>query len=136
VVLVPDRPLSTAAARAALPTTVPLDDAAFNLGRLALLLAGLGDAGELSPLAGDDRLHQDRRAALYPEAPELLARLREAGALVSCWSGAGPSLLGVCRRARAEDVRLAGERALAAAGLAGRALCLEADREGLVVSED
>jgi homoserine kinase len=134
VVLVPDRTLSTSAARAALPASVPLADAAANLGRLGLLIAGLGDAEGLVSEAGEDRLHQPARTALFPEAPQLMARLREAGAVVACWSGAGPSVLGICaERALAPRVRDAAEAALAEAGLTGRALQLEPDLAGLRV---
>lgn len=136
VLIVPERRLSTAAARAVLPAQVPFEDAVANLQSLALLLAGLADAPSLRPEAGAERLHQRQRAALFPEAPELLARLREAGATVSCWSGAGPSLLGICTDDRtAAAVLAAGEVALAAAGVAGRALEL-APAAGLSVEAE
>jgi homoserine kinase len=135
VAVVPDLRLSTAEARALLPSTVPFGDAVFNLQRMALLLAGLEDRSKLSPLAGEDRLHQDVRARLFPEAPALLRLLREAGALVSCWSGAGPTLLGICERASVGLLRDRAEAALSTVGVAGRALVLEADLAGLVVSE-
>ena len=136
VVLVPDRSLETKTARALLPDSVPFADAVFNLGRLGLLVAGLADRAALVGAAGDDRLHQDRRSSLYPEAPELLRRLRDAGAALSCWSGAGPSLVGICTSAAAAlAVREAGEEALAAVGLSGTALSLRPDLEGLVVTE-
>lgn len=133
VVLVPDRTLPTAEARAALPPTVAHRDAAFNLGRMALLVAGLADARLLVPEAGEDRLHQPHRAALFPEATSLLAGLVDAGASMSCWSGAGPTLLAVCETGVADEVRTAGEALLADAGVAGRALRLDADLHGLVV---
>ena len=96
VVLVPDRELATTEAREALPSEVSRTDAVFNLSRMGLLLAGLADRRLLSVDAGEDRLHQHQRARLFPEAPELLERLTKAGALLSCWSGAGPSLLAIC----------------------------------------
>ncbi len=134
VLLVPDRRLATSAARAVLPASVPFADAVANLGRLALLLAGLADASLLERAAGEDRLHQAPRAALFPEAPELLAALEEAGAAIACWSGAGPSLLAVCRSGgEAAKVREAGEAALRRTGVLGRALELEPDLGGLVV---
>lgn len=134
VLLVPDRSLATAEARAVLPDVVPFADAVANLGRMGLLLAGLADGSALTRSAGEDRLHQAARRALFPEAGELLARLQEAGAVVACWSGAGPSLLGICRCAEeAQAVREAGEAALAGAGVAGRALQLAPDRKGLLV---
>ena len=85
--------------------------------------------------AGEDRLHQSQRSPLFPEAPELLARLTKAGALVSCWSGAGPSLLGICDGPEAaERVREAGEAALEALAVPGRAMVLVPDLEGLVLA--
>jgi len=134
VVLVPDRHLATKDARGVLPTSVPFDDAVANLGRLVLLVSGLADASTLERVAGEDRLHQRARSALFPEAPELLDRLERAGAVVACWSGAGPSLLAICRSgADAPAVRDAGECALADLGIAGRAIELRPDLTGLVV---
>ncbi len=66
-------------ARGTLPDMVPHEDAAFNLGRLGLLVAGLADHTQLLAAAGDDRLHQDQRRSLFPEAPDLLAGLRPGG---------------------------------------------------------
>ena len=73
----------------------------------------------LMPEAGDDRLHQDARAALFPEAPALLAGLARPGRLTSCWSGAGPSLLAVCASDAAAGV-VAGRRAAAGRPSSGR----------------
>lgn len=134
VVLVPDRQLPTEQARVALGVEVSRGDAVFNLARMGLLLAGLADHRLLVPAAGEDRLHQSQRARLFPEAPELLARLLKAGALVSCWSGAGSSLLAVCDGPDgASQVRATGEAALEAVGVPGRVLVLSADLDGLVV---
>ncbi len=136
VALVPDRPLETARARAALPAEVPRADAVYNLGRLALLLEGLGDRRRLVPQATGDRLHQGPRTLLFAEAPGLLAALEAGGALAACWSGAGPTLLGICDERESKAVAGAGRAALADAGVAGRVLELHADVEGLVVGED
>jgi homoserine kinase len=134
VVLVPDRELLTVEARRALKIEVPHRDAVFNLSRMGLLLAGLADRTVLIGAAGEDRLHQAQRVHLFPEAPELLARLTKAGALVSCWSGAGPSLLGICGGATAAaHVRDAGEMALESLGVPGQALVMSPDLEGLIV---
>ena len=80
-----------------LPETVSRADAVFNLGRMGLLLAGLADPAFSSPAATDDRIHQPARTALFPEAPALLRGLVDAGALAACWSGAGPTLIGMVR---------------------------------------
>jgi homoserine kinase len=135
VVIVPDRTLATSKARQVLPATVSREDASFNLGRMGLLLAGLADHRLLTREATEDRLHQDYRSPLFPEAPMLLAALVDGGALASCWSGAGPSLLGICADALGPSIRRAAEVALARAGIAGRVLLLRADRQGLVTGD-
>ncbi|MGH9067820.1 MAG: homoserine kinase [Acidimicrobiales bacterium] len=131
VVLVPDRPLATSRARAALAPSVSHADAAFNLGRMGLLLAGLADRRQLMREATDDRLHQTARSPLFPEASTLLDGLHQAGARAACWSGAGPSLVGFCDASRAAGVRDAGRTLLARSGVPGRVLLLRADTTGL-----
>lgn len=135
VVIVPDRKLPTKEARAALPGSLSYADATFNLGRLAVLLPGLADHRELVAEAMDDRLHQPQRTPLFPESAALLAGLRDAGALASAWSGAGPSLLAVTVRASAPGLRDAAEQLLADHAVDGRALHLEPDRGGLVLGD-
>jgi homoserine kinase len=135
VVLVPSRPLPTARARQALPAQVHHADAAFNLGRMGILLAGLADHRLLVHEATDDRLHQSARTPLFPESSYLVAGLVESGALAACWSGAGPSLLGICTADAAPRVRAAGDALLRDAGVPGNALLLDADHDGLVVEE-
>jgi homoserine kinase len=135
VLVVPSRPLPTHRARQALPAVVAHSDAAFNLGRMGLLLAGLGDRRVLVRQATEDRLHQSARQPLFPESSYLLPALVEAGALAACWSGAGPSLLAMCVGETAGAVRRAGERLLNEVGIAGRVFVLEADTEGLIVED-
>jgi homoserine kinase len=136
VVIVPDRPLVTAEARALLPDTLPRAAALFNLGRMGLLVAGLANPSLLTPAATEDRLHQSIRATLFPEAPGLLDALVDSGALASCWSGAGPSLLGITTELEADKVRNGAQVALEDSGQSGRVLLLRSDRQGLVVGED
>jgi homoserine kinase len=136
VVIVPDRALITTEARAVLPVTVSRDDALFNLGRMGLLLAGLAEPSSLTAAATADRLHQDARATLFPEAPALLAALVDCGALASCWSGAGPSLLGFTLETSADKVSAGAHAALEDSGLTGRVLVLRADRRGIVYDEE
>lgn len=135
VVLMPDHELPTKLARGALPADIPLADAAFNLSRLAVLVAALADRRRLTPELFEDRLHQAyRAAALYPQAPVLLGGLVAAGAVGACWSGAGPSLLAVCDGLDAAAiVQAAGEHLLSEVGLPGRSLLLAPDLDGLRV---
>ena len=106
---------------------MPHEDAAFNLSRLSLLIAGLADHSQLLATSGDDRIHQGPRSALFPEAPALLDGLRQAGALTSCWSGAGPSLLGICAAGEAEAVAGGAKALMGEHGVPGNVLLLEAD---------
>jgi homoserine kinase len=134
VAVVPDQELATEGARALVPREVPMADAVHNLGRMGLLLAGLAERSALVPAAGEDRLHQERRTALFPEAPVILRRLEEAGAALAVWSGAGPSMLAACRDPSvADEVRRAGEAALAEQSLAGKALVVSPSKDGLIV---
>ncbi|MHB8220141.1 MAG: homoserine kinase [Acidimicrobiales bacterium] len=136
VAVVPDRSLPTAKARQVLPAQVSREDAAFNLGRMGMLLAGLADHRVLVREAAEDRLHQDYRAPLFPEAPMILSGLLDGGALAVCWSGAGPTLLGICTGTQAPSVRRAGEAALDDAGVPGRVFVMKPDRIGLVTGEE
>jgi homoserine kinase len=135
VVIVPDRPLATARARQVLPAMVSREDATFNLGRMGLLLAGLADHRLLEREAAEDRLHQDYRSPMFPEAPKLLTALVAAGALAACWSGAGPSLLGFCHDQDGPKVRREAEVALRGAEVPGTVLLLRADQQGLVTGD-
>jgi homoserine kinase len=136
VVIVPDVALSTARARQTLPNEVSRESATFNLARMALLMAGMADSRLLIPEAAEDRLHQDYRSPMFPAAPMLLSAMVAGGALASCWSGAGPSLLGICRGVDAPKVQTASEQAMAEAGIAGQVLLLHADMDGLMVDRD
>jgi homoserine kinase len=136
VVVIPERNLATPAARDVLPETLSREDVVFNLGRMGLLVAGLGHPAALVPEATDDRIHQPARTVLFPEAPQILGALVEAGALAASWSGAGPSLLGIARGDAAASVRDAAQAALVATGVPGRALVLRPDRRGIVYGDE
>lgn len=94
VVAVPEFNLSTKAARKALPESVPMQDAVFNVGRAALL-AGALIKGDLHHLryALEDRLHQPYRSPLVPGMPEVFQAALERGAVGAALSGAGPCLI-------------------------------------------
>jgi homoserine kinase len=131
VAVVPARELETKTARGAIPASIPHADAVFNLGRMGLLIAGMADQEFLRPFAAQDRIHQHYRTELFPESVEILRVLTEAGALASFWSGAGPTLLGVCPSAIVHWVRDAGAEAMSNVGLVGEAFVLDADLQGI-----
>jgi homoserine kinase len=94
VLVIPADEVRTADARAAIPDQVPLADAVANIGAAALLVLGLRD-GDLDLIGRGlrDRIHQPRRAALYPRSLELVESAAETGAIGATISGAGPSVL-------------------------------------------
>ena len=94
VLVSPHEAVRTKAARAALPAEVPLAEATFNVAHAATLVRGLS-AGDWDLVAAglDDRLHQPRRAHLYPRSAALLQRVPAMGALGATISGAGPAVL-------------------------------------------
>ena len=94
VLVVPERAVRTAEARAALPAEVPMADAVFNVGHAATLILGLSRGDwDLVARGLADRLHQPRRQPLYPESMALVERAAELGALGATISGAGPTVL-------------------------------------------
>ena len=93
VALIPDHiTVSTEAARAALPSSTSFSDASFNAGRSALALLALTERPDLLADALEDRLHQQVRLDLAPDADELFRSLKRNGVPV-CVSGSGPALL-------------------------------------------
>jgi homoserine kinase len=119
---IPERPLSTAAMRAALPESVPLHDAVHNLGAAALCVAAFATGNlELLRAATVDRLHEPyRAAAVYPELPLLVAAARDSGALGASLSGAGSTVIAFAdSAARAIAAAAAMAEAAAEANLPG-----------------
>jgi homoserine kinase len=95
--VVPEEAVATEEARAALPAEVPIEEAVFNTAHGALLMLGLlrGDWDVLGR-GLHDRLHQGRRAHLFPRSVGLAERARALGALGATVSGAGPTVLVWC----------------------------------------
>ena len=94
VVAIPPERVATQSARNALPPEVPLADAVHNTAHAAILVLGLARADlDLVARGLSDRVHQPRRAHLYPRSMELVERARELGAVGASISGAGPTVL-------------------------------------------
>ena len=94
VALSPDFPLSTHAARAVLPASVPFADAVYNCSHLAVLLRALESGQEeIIAAALHDRLHQPYRESLIDEFEDVRKLAAKGGCHALCVSGAGPTLL-------------------------------------------
>ncbi len=128
VVGVPDSPLSTADARAALPAEVPRGAAARSLARIAFLIEGIrtGDPAVLAS-AGGDEMHEQPRHSLSPVTGEMMQAARQAGAYHAAWSGAGPSALALAPEPACDGVQQAMEKVLDGTG---EVVCLDVDYDG------
>ncbi|MDE2844221.1 MAG: homoserine kinase [Chloroflexota bacterium] len=98
VLLIPESRIATADARAVLPGQVSMADAVFNMGRVALLVAGMAlDRPQYLDVATQDRLHQPYRQPLFPAIKVIFAAARDAGALGVFLSGSGSTVLALTR---------------------------------------
>jgi homoserine kinase len=97
LLVVPAQAVRTQKAREALPGRIPISDAVFNVAHASLLVLGLAkaDLGLIARGLGD-RIHQPRRAHLYPRSWELVQQAKSLGALGATISGAGPTVLVWC----------------------------------------
>jgi homoserine kinase len=135
VVAIPDFELSTAQARAVLPTRVNRAKAIFNSSRTALFVHALYSRQyAFLATAMDDRLHQPYRAALIPGMTAAIAAGCAAGAYGVALSGAGPTLLAVVETAP-DAVAHALRKAFEQHGVTCHTRLLHADTTGAVAWE-
>jgi homoserine kinase len=136
VVFIPEATSATWAARAALPTTVPLPDAAHNVGMASGLAIGLHTRNLDAIAAGmHDRLHEPYRARLFPHLTPMTDAARTAGAIGACLSGAGPTILSLVEDDRIGDVEAAFMRVASDHRVVGRVAVLEPTSSGVHVVE-
>jgi len=132
---VPSYCLSTEEARRALPKSVPLPDAVFNLQRSALLVASLLTRNySLLKEALRDRLHQPYREKLVPGFREAVEEAYRLGATGAFLSGAGPTLCVLSLGRKEELVKGVKEVLEGASGGKVEVLELEAEERGVIVS--
>ena len=90
VVVIPDRPISTAQSRTTLPKFYSKNSAIFNLSKSSLLTAAFfNESWELLRVASKDKFHQKYRMNALPELFEVQKIAIENGALMSTLSGSG-----------------------------------------------
>lgn len=127
VMWVPSFVTATDESRRKLPESVPLDDAVYNIGRTALLVAALtaGD-NEALRVATEDRVHQEVRLKNAQPSRAALAAALDAGAWAAWLSGSGPSVAVMCADDDAEGIA-------AALPADGHCKVLRIDRTGAVI---
>jgi homoserine kinase len=136
VVFIPEQPMTTRSARAVLPYEVSRQDAVFNIGRTALLIAGLATGHtEYLAWATQDRLHQTARQQVFPAMKHLFDNALKAGALGVFLSGAGSSVVALTRKSEHRAMTIGLEMADAAdkARLPGSFVVLEPTSTGAEV---
>lgn len=122
VIAIPSMRLSTSEARRVMPANIPMGDAVINLGAMTLLLKGLRTGDE--DLIADgmhDRLHEPYRWGLIKGGLEVKEAAKEAGALGCAISGAGPSILALCKESKGREISVAMVKAWESVGIASRA---------------
>jgi homoserine kinase len=139
VVAIPDLEMETAKMRAALPKSVPMRDAVFNMQRAALLQAAVAERKfDLISEALRDRLHQPFRAPLAPGLSEVLYLNNELhrfpGLLGVAISGAGSTLIALATENTAR-IAAAMQARLEACGVRARAMEVEVDNVGRVIED-
>ncbi len=129
VVWVPSSTTSTDESRHRLSATVSFADAAFNVGRTALLVAALA-SGDVRALrdATEDRLHQQARLSSAAPSQEALACGLGAGAWCGWLSGSGPTIALLCATDTVDSV-------IAALPGDGSARHMRIDHAGAVVED-
>jgi homoserine kinase len=104
VLVIPETELSTEKARSVLPETYRRSDVVFNVQRSALLVQALTSGRwDMVGEAMKDRIHQPYRARLVPGLEDVLETMAE-GLVGAALSGAGPTVLALVERRRAEEV--------------------------------
>ncbi len=131
VVAIPSLRLSTSEARRVMPKNVPINDAVMNMGSLTLLLNGLKSGKEdLISEGMHDRLHEPYRWKLIKGGLAVKDAAIRAGALGCAISGAGPSILALCKEDLGKRISQAMVKAWESEGVASRAPLLSLQTEG------
>ncbi len=131
VVAIPSLRLSTSEARRVMPKNVPIEDAVMNLGALSLLLKGLriGDASLIAE-GMHDRLHEPYRWELIKGGLDVKSAAIKMGAFGCAISGAGPSVLALCKEEQSKAISYAMVKAWESIGVASRAPVLALQTNG------
>jgi homoserine kinase len=125
--------VKTKDAIALLPRKVPLEDAVFNISRVAFFVSGImSDDLELMGLGMEDRLHQPYRKIMIPGLEDVFIAAKNAGAHGVALSGSGSSIIALTNR-YPQPIGRAMREAFKRHGIEAKIMVLEADNEGVKV---
>ncbi len=130
VLLIPDLEMSTQQSRKKLPQKLSREEAVYNVGRAALLVAALAQGRwELLDAATQDKLHQPARARLFPALYDIFDAAKEAGARAAYLSGSGSTVAALATENEERIARLMQQAAIAR-GYSARTVITEPSDEG------
>ena len=132
VLLVPDFEMPTQQSRSKLPAKVSLEEAVFNVGRAALLVAALAQGRwELLDAATKDKLHQPARSRIFPALYDVFDAAKLGGARAAYLSGGGSTVAALVETGSDEGrVARLMEQAAKARGYSVRMMFTEPSAEG------
>jgi homoserine kinase len=105
VVVIPNRAMSTARSRTALPKEYEVEDIVYNLSRSSFLSSAFfSERWDLLKIASKDRLHQERRMANMKKLFEVQKTALENGALMSTLSGSGSTFFNIAYKDDAKNL--------------------------------
>ena len=105
VVVIPNKPISTAHSRTTLPKSYNKENAIYNLSHSSLLVAAFySENWEILRIASKDRFHQRQRMKMLPELFTVQKLAYENGALMSTLSGSGSTFFTMCYDEDAERI--------------------------------
>ncbi|ATB68419.1 homoserine kinase [Sulfurospirillum diekertiae] len=108
VMVIPDRPMSTAQSRTLLPKSYLMKNTVYNLSRASLLTAAFfSENWEFLKVASRDCMHEHRRMKQLKELFEVREIALKNGALMSTLSGSGSSFFSLVRAEDAQKVATA-----------------------------
>lgn len=138
VVFIPEQPMATKKARSVLAAQVSREDAVYNIGRAALLVASFAlNRPEYLRIATQDRLHQPARQKVYRQMKVIFQDALTAGARGAFLSGAGSSIVALTTQGENRAFTIGYEMANAGekSGMPGTFRVLEPSPTGAEVIE-
>ncbi len=133
VLFIPDLEMPTRESRARLPQQLRREDAIFNVGRAAMLVAALEQGRwELLDASTQDRLHQSARSEQFPALYDIIDAAKDAGAHGAYLSGAGSTIAAFATDDVERIARLMQQAAIAR-GYSGLTMITEPSSEGAAI---
>jgi homoserine kinase len=130
VLYVPDFAMPTQESRKKLPQKLSREEAVFNIGRAAMLVAALAQGRwDLLDSATQDRIHQPARGKLFPALFDVFDAAKEAGAHAAYLSGGG-STVAAFTTEHEERIARVMQQAAIARGFSGKTLITQPSEHG------